>query len=71
MTNLAQALCVIYSTTDEGETWFPVLPENVPEWVKSPDVMANMLAGEYAQNTEFPLAWYRAERVDANGEAVQ
>jgi hypothetical protein len=68
---LAQALCVIYQSTDEGKTWFPVKPELVPDWVKDPDVMANLLRGENAQNADAPLAWYRAERVDAGKETAQ
>lgn len=68
---LPQALCIIYVSTDDGKTWLPVKPEDVPADIKHPDTIANMLAGECAQLKDFPLAWYRAERVDSKGETLQ
>jgi hypothetical protein len=73
----SQALCVIWKTTDEGKTWDPVKTADVPEFLKAPDVMANLLNGEMAQDTSGILLpqgarpWYRAERIDASGETVQ
>lgn len=68
---IKQAVCIVYVSTDDGKTWAPVKPEAVPEWVKNPDVMANLIHGEMAQDKTAPLAWYRAERIDAGGETLQ
>lgn len=72
-----QALCVILVSTDDCKTWAPVKTESVPEWVKNPDVMANLIHGEMAQqptglvNDLGVRPWYRAERIDADGKTVQ
>jgi hypothetical protein len=61
----AQALAIIYVSTDDGETWSAVNPVSVPDWLKEPDVMANLLHGECAQNRMFPMVWYRAQKIEA------
>lgn len=54
---------VILSTNDpdaEEQNWFLVKPKDVPEALKDPDTLGNMLAGIIAQPPDSDL-WYRAE----------
>jgi hypothetical protein len=64
---MAEAMLVILMSADGEEPWYPVLPEKVPEWLKHPDVMANLVHGEMAQQAG-GLTWYRAEKVSSEGE---
>lgn len=63
MTGTAEAMAIVFVSTDDGKTWTPCKPDQVPDWVKEPDVMANLLHGECAQQKN-GLAWYRAERIE-------
>ena len=66
----AQAALIIYRSDDDGQTWQPVLPADVPEWVKAPDNVAMMINGHMCkQRTEILTGrdvkpWFRAERLD-------
>lgn len=77
MADPLKAMCIISVTYDEGRTWKMLKAAEVPEWVKDPDVMANLIAGEFAQAQggfllpEGARPWYKAERVDANGATLQ
>lgn len=66
-------LIILRSETPRDEaSWKPVLPAEVPEWVKSPDNMARLVAGESCCNPETgDLGWYMAEKVDSSGEKIQ
>ena len=63
---MKQAMLVVFSSSDEGKTWEPVHPQEVPEWLKAPEVMGRLVAGDMAKNdliaTIHPV-WYRAEEV--------
>ena len=59
--NTAEA--VVYMSDDEGQTWVPVKPYNVPDTIKTPDTMSYMLAGEIIETVGGNL--YRAVRVAA------
>lgn len=72
MTEFSQALMLIYRSDDDGLTWDLVKPSEVPEWLKHPDQIAMLLAGNMAKNKasdiavpEDKLPWYRGERVEA------
>lgn len=52
---------MIYTSTD-CEEWNPVKTEDVPDWVKAPDVVSRMVDGEACQlNMESP--WFVARAV--------
>jgi hypothetical protein len=55
------ASAVVFVSGD-GEWWEPVMPYNVPECIKSPDIMAAMLAGEVIETTQ--RKYYMAERTN-------
>lgn len=67
--HLSLAQIVVYSS-DDGENWDLVKPEDVPNWVKDPDVMGWLVKGNMCRNdvpnwVKDPEArkWYRAERL--------
>lgn len=61
MTN-PQAHLIIYVSTTGHEPWAPVLPSLVPAWIRDdPNVITVLMAGEMAQQRDFPLAWYKCE----------
>lgn len=59
------AMLIIYASPDGNTGWTPVLPADVPDWVKDPDILANMIAGQACQNQSSAsrTTWYRAVRV--------
>jgi hypothetical protein len=67
---MGQGYFIIHKSIDEGATWFPVLAEDVPEWVQQPDVMGRMANGYVAHKQpegvivpNHIIPWFRAERV--------
>lgn len=76
MTEERTGLLIILRSEDDGETWFPVEPALVPDWLKEPDVMGRMVAGDMVQQKSTILSatvlpWYRAEKMDSQGETKQ
>ena len=67
---MAKSMLIIYRSPNGEDSWEPVKPEDVPDWVKAPDVMAHLVAGEMAQADSTLLIanelrpWYRAEQVE-------
>lgn len=43
---------VVFTSANGSDGWTPVKPENVPAWVKDPDVMARMVDGEACMDDE-------------------
>jgi hypothetical protein len=74
---MPEAMLVILRSDDDGETWKPVPTADVPEWLKAPDVVAKLVAGEmakFAGGIVIPdemRPWYRAEKVSSEGETKQ
>lgn len=67
-----QGYLMIYRSPTGRDNWQPVLPDDVPEWVKDQDILGRLVAGEIACDpTEGNSGrdWYRAERTYP-GEAV-
>lgn len=69
MEGLKQAVFIIYSSKDGKGDWQLVKPEDVPEWLKAPDVMGRLAHGYVARNDRIvgvpddAKLWYRADRV--------
>ena len=58
---------IIYASVNGRDTWHPLLPDEVPEWLKEPDTMGYLVAGEMAfkpSEGDSGSLWYRAEKVD-------
>lgn len=57
---------IILATADpdaEDVKWHPVLPENIPDWIKSdPDLIGMLRAGHMAHRRSDTL-WYRGEPI--------
>lgn len=68
MTTLTQGTLIIYASVNGDDPWHPLIAEEVPEWVKSPDTLGRMVAGEMCCNAaegDKGSLWYRAERMSA------
>ena len=69
---MPEALIVVWRSENGRDPWEPVLPEDVPDWVKDPKRMARMLEGSMICDPtegESGSAWYRAEKVE--GQTLQ
>ena len=55
------AKAIVFVSSD-GEWWEPVMPYNVPECIKAPDIMAAMLAGEIIETSR--KQYYMAEKAN-------
>lgn len=74
MAEFAQALLLILRSRNGRDGWVLVKPEDVPAWVKSPDNMAKLVAGEMCMKSDEGVDgsdWFRAEKVDSTGETKQ
>ena len=65
LTRKKQAMLVIMVSDDEKGPFKPVRPEDVPDWVKDPDVLGRMVNGEMCRN-EGP--WFLAVRANEKGQ---
>ena len=68
MTDLTQATLIIYRSAHGRGDWSPILPTEVPEWLKVPDVMGRLVAGEVCMKCDEGdkgSEWYMAEQVTA------
>lgn len=68
------ALLVILKSPNGRDDWTPVKQEDVPDWVKEPDRMARLIDGDMVCDpTMGPTgsSWYRAEKVNSDGETKQ
>jgi hypothetical protein len=54
---------VIFVSQDNGVTWKPVKPGDVPAWARHPDVVGQMVAGDMCQDLKKGPEWYRAEKL--------
>lgn len=52
-------LVVLHSP--DTEDWKPVMPAETPEWVKEPDVMGRLVAGDMAHREG--EGWYRVQKL--------
>ena len=70
MTAANLAMLIIYASPDGNAGWTPVLPADVPDWVKDPDTLGKMIAGNACQNPNSASrsTWYRAVRVMSSEE---
>lgn len=58
---------IIYASKNGRDGWEPVLPDSVPEWVKDPDTLGRMVAGDMAfkpNEGDKGSMWYRAEKAE-------
>lgn len=69
MATVSQANLIIFSSQNGRDHWELVRPEDVPEWLKAPDVMARLVAGEECMNArESDNRWFYAEPVPSEDE---
>lgn len=71
---IKQDVLVIFTSTTGRAPWHPVKPTEVPDWVKHPDVMARLVAGEEAMKCDEGVAgsnFYRAIKASEINEAFK
>ena len=54
---------IVFSAADQAGPWTPVPITEVPDWVKDPDVMGYLVAGETVTDPAIGPLWFRAEKV--------
>lgn len=60
-----QALLVIYASENGRDGWQPVKADDLPEWVRAPETIGRLVAGEMcmkADEGDKGSLWYRAGR---------
>ena len=63
MTGTKRAAVVLLASLNGRDGWYMVKPEDVPAWVKDPDTMGRIVAGESCMKCDEGVAgslWYRA-----------
>lgn len=60
---MKQARLVIFESPHGRGEWKPLKPEDVPAWVKNPDVLGRIVSGEIAMDTAHGTNWYCAQQV--------
>ncbi len=63
---------VVFESADGINDWKPVDREQIPDWMRSPEVFDRLLAGEQVQNTaERVTRFFRAVEIDRPRPAGQ
>ena len=63
---MKQARLVVYKSENGRDGWMSCMADEVPEFVKRPEVMGRLVAGEQCMDVgegDSGSAWYRALRV--------
>lgn len=63
---------VVFESPDGINNWKPVDREQIPDWMRSPDVFDRLLAGDKVQNTaDKTTRFFRAVEIDRPRPAGQ
>jgi hypothetical protein len=65
---MSEAYLIIFESENGRDGWRPLLPVEVPEWVKDPDVLGTLLNGQIAMDPTKSTNWYRAERAPTQAD---
>jgi len=57
------ARLIIFVSVDGDDPWHPIKNDEVPTWLKDPDVIGRLVSGDMCSNG---ASWYRAEVVTAH-----
>lgn len=61
---MPEATLIIFKSKNGRDGWEPVLPADVPEFVKKPTTIGRLVEGQMAMNPQDgENAWYRAEQL--------
>ena len=66
---MKQHALIIFESVTGRDQWKPILPSDVPEWVKDPDIIARMMDGEICMNAAIGdkgSLWYYAEQAPSD-----
>jgi hypothetical protein len=67
MSDLKQAFLVILASVNGRDGWFPVKPEDLPDWVIAPETMGRIVAGDVCMKCDDGRdgsLWYRKATTD-------
>ena len=68
---MPEAMLIFYRSPDGETDWTPLKHDEIPDWLKAPDVVGHLVAGEMAQYTPDIIVpdevrpWYRADKVNS------
>lgn len=61
MVNKKSICLVILKTEDDGKTWSPVLPDDIPDFIGTNEVLTELKKGHYCKHIDDDKTWYRGE----------
>ena len=65
---LKEARFIIFESPNGRDGWKPILPVDVPEWIKPAHVMGRLANGDMVTDPKLTTNWYRAQRVLSEAE---
>lgn len=68
---LKAAELIIWRSPDGEKGWKIIKPDEVPDWVKHPDVMGRLVAGDMVTDQKHSPFWYRAEPTPSAQEVAR
>jgi len=64
--NTKQAVLVVFESPNGRDNWVPITASECPEWVKHPDIIGKLVAGQQCMDAaqgDKGSKWYKASRV--------
>ena len=55
---------VVLKTEDEGKTWEPVLPDDIPDFINTNEVITELAAGNFCKEDDESSTWYQGIALD-------
>lgn len=67
---MMQAKLIIYTSPNGRDGWLPIDPHKVPEWLKRPDIVGRLVAGEMCMDPKSSTGtdWFMAKRAITQAE---
>lgn len=55
---------IILKTEDEGKNWEPVMPDDIPDFIGTNEVITELVSGHFCKQDDGSNVWYRGEVVE-------
>ena len=72
--NMKETELIIFESPNGRDQWKPLLPKDVPEWVKDPEIISRMIDGEICMDAKIGdkgSPWYCAEQAPSESYVIQ